>query len=314
MRLFAREQTQTPVEAAEQDVAKARQRCDRLSAELQAAQSQLATSKAAASEAALAGDSNGLADLAEQIATQEAAASALGAALNTASGEVAAAIEQLANVQDAEQRSESIRELQGLVDQIQSAGLPFKAALRDLVGLLNRGGEISADARAVAGLFAQLEVDADQLLNTATVALGIYAKQIEGGTSRATLPRPPPAPVAIPAPTLSSVHPLFDVKWTDPSGMLRHAAAGWDIEVPVATAQRAIAAGICVACDDPRAIKARRERGSVNADLDRAVDLDQTNPTPPAPEPERWIRPFAAPKWQWPTGPSRPWIDKGQLW
>jgi hypothetical protein len=310
MRLFSAAREQTPVQIAEAALGTAQERRDRLAVQLTQTQAELATIKQQAASAALREAPLEVSEIAGEVAAQCAAVEALAAAHAAASAEVVAAEQALAVERDREQRAASVAELTALVAEIRSGAPPFKAALGNLVGLLNRGGEISHDAKSVAGVFTQVEIDADELLRTACAALEHHAKQIGAGLGRATLPRPQPAPVAIPAPPPTTpMVPLYDVRWSDAAGAIRYAAYGWDCPLPIATAQRALVAGICVACDDPRAIKARRERGSVHADLDRAVDLDQTNPTVPGPPAERLINPSKA-VWQLPGDTPPSWFGK----
>jgi hypothetical protein len=294
MKLFGQRAELTPVEQAQAALEQCAAKRDRLVLQLRDAERNHGECKSAAAAAALAENADLAADLADDVANIVARHEALEHAVGLASAEVFTAEQVLAAAQDAADRAASVAELTALVAEIQSGALPFKAALGNLVGLLNRGGEISHDARAVAGLFCQLELDAGQLLNTACEALEHHANQIEGGAARATLPRPQPAPAPIAVPSTTSAFPLFDIRWTDHAGTIRYAARGWEAPLPIATAQRALVAGILVPADSPQAVQGRKERGSVHADLERAVDLDQANPTPPPPPAERLINPSKA--------------------
>jgi hypothetical protein len=311
MKLFGATREQTPVEAATATRDQAATKRARLSAQAMQAESELARVKEQAAAAALREAPLEVKEIAAVVAAAQSTHEALATALTAADTAVVAAEEQLVGAQDAEQRAASVAELSGLINHIESAGLPFKAALRDLVGLLNRGGEISHDAKAVAGLFGQLGLDADQLLNTATVALDHHAKQIGAGLGRATLSRPQPVRVAVAKPTTTSVLLQYASEWTDHLGAMQRAAAGFDIELQPAVAHKAIVSGIAISSDDARAAQKRAERLAINAyDPDRLVALDSANPQPPPAPLERLVNPHLT-KWQMPSaGGPRPWISK----
>jgi hypothetical protein len=304
----------TPVKAAITARDTAVTKHDRLVTQLTQTQAELAKVKADAADAALRESAIEVFEISGEVGQCTAAVEALNSAVATANSEVAAAERLLASARDAELRAASVAELTGLIDQIEAVSLPFRDALSDLLVPLQRGGQLNHDVRAATGFFEILQADVGLMLGNATTALGIYAKQIEGGAAPAALPKPAPTPVATyaPPPTTTAVLPLYDIRWRDHTGTVRYVASGWDCSLPPTLAQRSITSGICVACDDPRAVKARRERGSVNCDPDRCVDLDCANPVPPPPPIERWMRPFAEPKWQLPAGSApRPWISKG---
>jgi hypothetical protein len=313
MKLFAREQTPTPVEAGEQDVGKASQRCDRLSAELQVAESELAASKAAASEAALNGNSNGLTDLAEQIATREAATSALRVALNTADAKLQRAQASLDHERDVEQRAQSIATLRALIGEIEACSHPLTTAVADLVKVLQRAAPITYDCRNVAGFFEVVAGDLPLMVSNAQQALEYHIHQISSGVARATLPAAEITPVAISTqtpPDTVSVCLLYDGRWRDPaSGLERHAAKGWDVGLVPEIAARVIAAGVAVPSDSGQAKILRRERASPVPNPD-AIDLDDPAVAPPSPPAERTINVSRA-IWQPPGNAGPPsWFGK----
>jgi hypothetical protein len=298
----------TPVEQAQAALVTTQERRDRIATQLTQSQAELSKIKSDAASAALREAPLEVAEISADVAQCAAAVEALEHALGAADGEVHQAEQALAVERDREQRAASVAELTALINEIEAAALPFGDALADLLSPLREAAEVSHDVKASCGFVELLQSDMPQMLENAVVALGIAARNIELGSAPARLPRPAPTPVArsAPAPT-TSVFPLSDIKWTDAEGMPRHAARGWDAPLPIVTAQRALVAGIVVAADSPQAIQGRKERGSVHADLDRAVDLDQTNPTPPPPPAERLINPSKA-VWQLPGDTPPAWF------
>ena len=295
MKLFSATRELTPVEAAAAALEQCVTKRDRLAGQVAGAQSQLVQIKEQAASAALCERAIEVEEIAADVATAQATYEALTTALGAADGEVHQAEQALAVERDRAQRAASVAELTALINEIEAAALPFGDALADLLSPLRKAAEFSHDVKASCGFVELLQSDMPQMLENAVVALGIAARNIELGSAPARLPRPAPTPVArsAPAPT-TSVFPLSDIKWTDAEGMSRHAARGWDAPLPIATAQRALVAGILVPADSPQAVQGRKERGSVHADLERAVDLDQANPTPPPPPAERLINPSKA--------------------
>jgi hypothetical protein len=310
MKLFG-QRAFTAVEQAQAALEQCVTKRERIAAQFAQSQAELASVKGAAADAALRESALEVSEIAGDVAQCAAAVEALEHALGTADAEVVKAEQALAVERDREQRAASVAELTALIDQIEASSLPFGDALADLLAPLRKAAEISHDVKASCGFVELLQSDMPQMLENATSALGLYARNIELGSAPARLPRPAPTPVAISAspPPTTSVFPLFDIRWTDHAGAIRYAARGWDAPLPIATAQRALVAGIVVAGDSPQAVQGRKERGSVHADLDRAVDLDQANPTPPPPPPERWINPSRA-VWQLPGDTPPSWFGK----
>jgi hypothetical protein len=296
MKLFGATREQTPVEIATAALEQCAAKRDRLDVQLADAGRELVEYKDAAAAAALSENVSLAVDLADDVANIVARHEALEHAVGIATAELHQAEATLAREQDLELRAASVRELQGLIDRIEVAALPLRDALADLLAPLERGAEVSHDVKSIYGFLELVRSDIGGMLENAVSALGIQARSIELGSVPARLPKPAPTPVAIsaPPPMTTSVFPLFDIRWADHAGTIRYAARGFDAPLPIATAQRALVAGIVVPADSPQAIQGRKERGSPNADIERAVDLDQASPRPPPPPAERLINPSKA--------------------
>ena len=301
----------TRIIAAEQRVAKAKGKLAALGVQLQDASRELEELRQAAVADAM--ERGRLDDSGNDIASASAGVQTLNSAIQKVTTELQAAQAALAAQQDAEARSKSVTEINAIVASIDEPLKRLLAALADLTDAVKRGANVSLDAKQLLG-FLELASAELPVASAATVtALEHSAALIEHGSTPARLPVPETKPPARPAPPPQiSCFPLYDVKWIDGAG-LRHAGKYWDIGLAPEVAERAIAHGICVRSDDPQAVKKRKERGSMAADLDRAVDLDQNPPRLPEPLPERWINPHGVPKYsdvRQTAGPLNSWIGR----
>jgi hypothetical protein len=312
MKLFGSRAELNAAEQAQAALDTAQQKADRLSAQAAQAQSELARVKQQAADAASLESPFALEEAAAAVSTAVATHEALSSALDTAVDELHQAETTLAHEIDCAQRTASIAEVRGLVDQIEACSQPLTSAVGTLVKVLQRAAPITHDARNVCGFFEVVAGDLPQMIASAQQALEWHIHQIESGAARATLPAPEITPVATSAlaPPMRSIMPIFDISFTDSAGQQRHCARHWDIGLPVILAERAIRCGIAYPSEDQRATKLRAARaGGPVCNFDKLVNLDDTDPRPPAPDPERWIQPHGT-SWQpaGSVGALRPWI------
>lgn len=142
-------------------------------------------------------------------------------------------------------------------------------------------------------------------------ALRATAESVLAGGAPATLPvavqesiSPPPAPTR-------GVILKFDSRWSVSPGIQRTLPGGWRIDLPLDTAERALAAGLVFMENDPKAAELIAERGSSPHVVNPAacIDLDAAEPKPPPSPPPRQITYSDLPRNQttqgWRASPSR---------
>lgn len=313
MKIFGFSTTEpTAVEVAEQQVAKATERCGRLQGQLAGARSSLTQRKAGAVQAAL-DHGQDVDEWGDEIASQSATCDALAAALATATVELKAAEQALADAQDVEQRAASVAEIEALQQDMAAPAADLLDALARLLPLARRAGELTLDGKATAAYLQTMELELPQAFATVASGLAQSIESIRSGRGRATLPAAPEAKlVERPAPPVQvGVLPKYSITWTDHAGQTRTSAPFWDQGLPPSTAEKAIAHGIALPSDSAEARKLRPRRQGFAADLSQLVDLDAEHPAPPAPAPERWLRPDPTPRWgdvQRTSGPLSSWI------
>src|SRR6478752_3857702 len=129
------------VEAAQAAVETATAKCERIRTQLTDTERELVASKEAAADHAAEGHS--LDDWAHDIASSEAACSALRTALERTAGELKEAQAALAEAQDAEHRAKSVATINGIVQGVDQKQQAFLSALADLVSVLKPAADIN---------------------------------------------------------------------------------------------------------------------------------------------------------------------------
>jgi hypothetical protein len=317
---FFAKATPSAVENAADIVASATATRDRIAGQAREAEARLAAARTAAVDAA-AGFGAGLDDAATDVAVQQAAVDALSEARANSERALRAAQTALATATDAEERAKSVGEIEGVIASINAQAGVLLPALAALNASMQRAGEISLDCQQLAAILAVSAREWPAAFEHAVAALKYQASAIESGSVRAELAPAAEAPAprtATEAPREVPCFPLHDIRWSAPGSGLRHAGKYWDVGLPPEVAARALLHGICVPSDSDEARKRRKDRGAMSADLDRAVNLDDANPTPPPPLGERYLRAGPTPKWSlaspampipsW-MRPSRPMVD-----
>ena len=303
----------SPVEAAQVRVDQAQRKHADLVLQLRDIERELAALKSTAIDSAM--ERGRLDDFSnDEIASVSAGCETLQQAVARAQVDLVDAQTKLAEAKDAADRERSIAAINTIVTAIDEPLQRFLAALADLTNAVKRGADVSLDAKSLLGFLELANAELPTAAAATVTALKHAATLIELGTAPARLPAPETKPAARPAPPPEiSCFPLFDIKWQDAARQQRHCGKFWDCGLPVATAGRAIAHGICVKSDDPQAKKLRPTRGAMAADLDRAVCLDDEHPVPPPALPERWINPHGVPRYsdvRQTAGPLAGWIGR----
>jgi hypothetical protein len=290
----------SPVEQALADLNKATEKHDRLKAQAAVSDDDLAALKVQAQHAAI-GYGTGLDEISHEIAAAEAKAGALAAAVDVARAEVDRCASELATRRDAEQRTNSITEINTVIANIDEPLQRLLVALADLTNAVRHGANISLDAKSLQG-FLELASTELPVASAATVSsLKHCAALIQLGSAPAKLPAPETKPVATsaPPPATRSVVAKHDIRYTNDAGTFSYCKQFWDCGLPLAIAERAIAHGVVVdaASDEAKKLRQNRLGTSFNVDFDRCTDIDQDPPRFPDPLPEKWIRP--GPSWKY---------------
>jgi hypothetical protein len=146
-----------------------------------------------------------------------------------------------------------------------------------LAEVCTRALAISMEANGLAVLTASSLIEVTAAIPVVAEVLRQHARGVTNNLAPAAMPKvpePPAKPVAAPpkAPTVR-VFSTKPVKWLDDDGKQASGGKCVDIDLPVATAERALASGACVKLDHPsRAGNIGRWPG--HSSLNACFDLD----------------------------------------
>jgi chromosome segregation ATPase len=179
---------ESAVEAAQANVDRARAKHDGLVAQLQDAERELASLKAAAIDSAM--ERGRLDDEGNDIAAASAGCETLRAAVARAQRELTDAQATLAHEQDQAERSKSVATVEQLQQDMREPFEQLISAIAKLLPLVQRAGMFSLDVQQVAGLLQQWELDASDALQITTTALKLHDRSSGAGTNISALHRP----------------------------------------------------------------------------------------------------------------------------
>jgi hypothetical protein len=252
-----------------------RSNVERLAGRLADAEQAVITAKSAAQKAALSGDDVGL-DAAE---ASEAAAQRRLASLRAAhaeSGKVLATLEmKIAEASDKKTRTATAAATDALADELVEVSDAYVASTALFHTVMGRVKAVSVEGHALEVFTAASITEVSAAVPIIVEVLRQHARAVVQGFANAQMPIPAPVN-AVPAPPAPSFVTLFSTqpfKWRDADGKQRSCGKGVDIELPTATANRALAAKVAVRLDHPSR-KTDRGQWPSHVAIAHCYDLD----------------------------------------
>jgi hypothetical protein len=245
-----------PQRAAEKKLADMRASRDALATRLAAAQGAVASARVTlhqlavegAVDAALADGEAKLRDTERRVATLTPALVEIGKLLATLEAE-------RAEMLDKKTRAATSAATLALADELTELAVAYHASTSALHEVCGRVLPITPEARLLEAFAASSLIEVAVAIPVIAEALRQHARAVTNNLAPAAMPQvpePPAKPVAAPpkAPTVR-VFSTKPVKWLDDDGKQASCGKCVDIDLPVATAERALASGACVKLDHP---------------------------------------------------------------
>jgi hypothetical protein len=279
---------QSPEKSAAKDLDTAQANLSRLKAKLNDAELAVIATKSAAQRAALAGDDVAL----DRAEVDEGAAlrrhSTIVAALAEAGKVVALLESQLAETIDKKTRAATAAATAELADELKQAGESLDIALGTMAEVAGRVLLISVEGNGLSVFVSSAKVEVAAAVEVLGMVLHEYGRAVLNNLAPAAMPKPAPEPakvVPVVKAALVSVFATKPVKWRDADGKQRASGKCVDVELPPATAKRAIAIGAAVPIDNPLRAK-NLGMWPGNYSLSQCVDLDAPEPKTDAAAPD----------------------------
>jgi hypothetical protein len=251
----------------------------KLIARLTDAENAVVAATSAATELAVAGADDTALDRAEgKVTAARERLSTLRGALARIGETIVALENAFAEHKDKTTRRETARQCEKLADDIEQVGRDINPVLERLCAITS----VAADAQIwdAAGLFAYADQSKSQIpAAIAAVSLALRGhglRTMDGREARATLlvaPAPAATVLAIEPPPVERVFTLQHIKWTD-GGVLMTASKFCDVDLPVETARRAIAARACAPTDSDVRRQWAGSRPMTHPPADECVSID----------------------------------------
>jgi hypothetical protein len=149
-----------------------------------------------------------------------------------------------------------------VADDIEKAGSLFEAGATALAKSAKRAAVIIPDVQGLANFGANVMTEVPPSIITTAAMLRGRAAEVLSGAAPAAMPQPelvPAKPVPVVKPATRQLFALRAISWTE-GDQLRIGRKFTDVELPVAHADRAITARVCVEMNDPA-----RNRQTLNA-------------------------------------------------
>jgi len=261
---------------------------DRLTVRLHEAEANVIAAKSGAQRAAMDGDDGAL-DVAE--AAEAAAQRRLGTivAAHAEAGKLLALLEtQIAEITDKKLRVATAAEVVALADELAQAGAGFDASTALLAEVAGRAVAVTFEATGLNVFSASARVEVGAATEVVAQVLREHGRAVLNGLAPAAMPKPaPPAahPVAVVTEPLVRVFATRAVKWRDADGAERAAGKYVDVDLPAATAKRALSCGAALDLSNP-ARKQNLGQWPGNYSLAQCHDLDAVGPKADAATPQ----------------------------
>jgi hypothetical protein len=271
MALFSKNPEKTLI--TDRDAAKSNH--DRLAARLADAESNVIACKTASQTAALDGDDGSL-DVAETA--ERAALHRLDSlrAAHAAAGNLLADMEtKIAEANDRKQRTATASAVDALADELTEASADYVASTTLFHTVMGRVKAVTVEGHALEVFTAASITEVSAAVPIIVEVLRQHGRAVVQGFANAQMPIPAPmnAVPAPPAPSLLTIFTTQPLKWLDNDGKQRSCGKGVDIELPTATANRALAAKVAVRLDHPSR-KTDRGQWPGHVALAHCFDLD----------------------------------------
>src|SRR5258706_872284 len=243
----------SPEKTLQRDRDAAMANVDRLAAKLNDAEADVTASKTAVQRAALDGDDGAL----DIVETAERAAlhrlSTINAAHEAAAKLLALLESQIAELLDKKQRATTSAELLAMAGDLEQANESTTIAMTALADIATRSAVFLFDAKGLQFFATSALTQIPEATSYIAMLLRERARLVLDGTAPATLPEAEAAfvPTTPVKPVVRRLFSLKPISWTDANGDLRVAQRWTDIDLPLACADRAIAANACVEMNDP---------------------------------------------------------------
>jgi hypothetical protein len=269
----------SPTKTLERDREAAVLNRDRLAAKLTDAEQAVITSKSAAQRTALDGDDTGL-DTAEHA---EAAALRRLGTITVAYAEAEQVLAKLENLisaaLDDKTRRATAAETEALASDLEHAGESFNIAITTLAAITAKVSPFVFEARGLEAYSASSGVQVPEAITVIASLLREHGRSVMNGSAPATLPSPTsPFVPTIPAkPVTVCLFATRAISWTDGCSQMRYSQRYTDVELPAATAARALSLKACLPIDDPTR---RQHKGTWPGHPDPAncFNLDAVSP------------------------------------
>jgi hypothetical protein len=246
--------TSNPEKVLQRDLDGARTARDKLATRLAAAQDTVAEREAilcrlageGAPDDVLATTERGLGESERRVET-------LARSLTEADAKVVKFEAALVELLDKKQRAATSVELLAMADDLEQADASVNIAMSALSKIAGRAAVFLSEAKGLEIFATSSLVQVPEAVGYVSSLLKERARLVVEGFAPASLPTPEAAFVpTIPAkPVTRRLFSLKPVSWTDANGDLRVAQRWTDVDLPLACADRAIAANACVAMDHP---------------------------------------------------------------
>jgi hypothetical protein len=278
---------EAPIKGLTRDRDNAKANVDRLSLKLHDAEANVIATTSLAQRAALDGDDGGLdaAEAAERAALHRHGT--LAAACGEAGKLLALLESQIAETLDKKTRAATALATNALADELVEVAAGYHASTSALAEVATRALAVTMEANGLAVFTASSLIEVAAAIPVVAEVLRQHARAVTNNLAPAAMPiapEPPAKPVAAApkAPTVR-VFSTKPIKWLDEDGKQRSGGKCVDLDLPVATAERALATGACVKLDHPsRAGNIGRWPGhyslSVCFDLDADAAAPQHDP------------------------------------
>jgi hypothetical protein len=273
---------QSPEKSVVKDRDVAQANVIRLAAKLTEAESAVIATKNATWQVALAGDDDGL-DAAESV--ERAALHRLGtlSAAHTEAGKLLALLDsQIAEMQDAKTRAATNAAVLALADELIEVAAAYDASTAALAKVAGHALVVTMEANGLHVFTTSSRIEVDAAAKVVATCLREHGRAVLNGLAPAAMPKPAPIPakpVEVVKAPLTRVFSTRPVKWRDADGAQRAGGKFVDIDVPAATAKRALACGAALALDHP---ERKKNLGTWpgNVSLANCYDLDAPGATP----------------------------------
>jgi hypothetical protein len=260
------------------EVETARANRDRLAAKL--GESEQAADNTGSAARALAYDGGGDDTLERAEASQRAAVHRVGTlkAAHAEAEKLLALLEgQVATMLDAKVRAATAAAIEAVADEIEKSGESFAIGAAALAEAAKHAALVTPDAAGLANFASNVMVELPPAIRMTAQMLRSQAAAVLTGAGPAAMPTPEAVvkPVVLVQPVTRRLFATRAIKWTDAAGQLRISPQFADVDLPIACADRAIAAKACVAMTDPARNKLTHNTWPGHPSPDHCFSLDE---------------------------------------